>query len=375
MEENLKNLNERALKEYNLGNIEIARSLFEKIISIDKESFQTMYNLGIIHFHNKEYSDAEKYLVSAHKLNQSEKYFLSVVDIYLIQNFIKEAENFINTNKKSYKKNIIAKAETKVLRQTKLMKLVEAYNSVDNKNITEKIILFENYVDNYKKDSIGWKLLGSMHLKLAENDENSYDIEKNIDAFERSYKLNDKDIDVILALGSLYHQKKEYEKGLGLYSVSKKYYPNEASLYFNSANMYVTLNELDNAKKELHKALEISPNTYNYLQNLAKVYKDLNDNKNSYILYERMIKLEPEKAIGYRGLGAINLIFGNLKEAQDLIEKSLELDPGNVDASQNLSICNFRMGKNNKGMQLMKKHAGVISFTTDKNEGSFEIKE
>ena len=34
------------------------------------------------------------------------------------------------------------------------MKLVEAYNSVDNKNITEKIILFENYVDNYKKDPI-----------------------------------------------------------------------------------------------------------------------------------------------------------------------------------------------------------------------------
>ena len=30
------------------------------------------------------------------------------------------------------------------------------------------IILFENYVDNYKKDPIGWKLLGSMHLKLAE---------------------------------------------------------------------------------------------------------------------------------------------------------------------------------------------------------------
>ena len=95
MKENLKNLNEKALKEYNLGNLEIAKSLFEKIISIDEESYQTMYNLGIIHFNYEEYSDAEKYLVSAHRLNQSEKYFSSVVDIYLIQNFIKEAENFI----------------------------------------------------------------------------------------------------------------------------------------------------------------------------------------------------------------------------------------------------------------------------------------
>jgi len=376
LEDKIKEIGEKALKEYRSGNLESAKSLFEEVVAIDKNHYQSLYNLGIICFNQDQNTEAENYLNRSFKLNKSDKYFSSVIDIYIVQNKTEKAEQILLENKNNFEESIINLNNKKILRQKRLSQLIFTYNNLNKEILNKDLLTFKEYTKSHKKDYMGWKLLGSVYLKILDKDEND---KKNLNnarnAFERSYKYYNRDIDVILSLGSLYNRVREYDKALSLYSISKKIFPDNSSLYFNSSNIYVKLSEFEKAKKELHKALEINPQSYKYLQNLAKVCKDLNENENAFILYERMVKLEPENAIGYRGLGAINIILGNLVDAKNLIEKSLKIEPDNEDASQNLSICYFRMGKSNEGMKLMKKQAGVISFTLDKREGSFQIKE
>ena len=367
VKQELNKIMEDAISNFKSGNLDEAKILFKKIISLDKNSYQSIYNLGIIYSSKNDYKKAIKKFLEAFKLNKSEKYFSSIIDIYLITNQINEANKFINNNisnfEDEFKKTILEKLEYKKNQNH----LIELYNDISDGRITKSIInKIEEYTKKYSHDSLGWKLLGSVYLKKDYLDE-------SIKSFQIAYKLNNQDIEIILALGSLYREKKEYEKAMILYSIAKKTLPNNFDIYFNCGNILLEQKKLVEASLEFEKAIEIYPESYPANQNLAKTYKELNKINESKNIYKKMIELDINNAIGYRGLGAIYILEGKLYKAEKLILKSLEIDPENPDAYQNLSIVYFRMGRNSEGMKLMRENAGVISFTLEKNKGSIQV--
>ena len=367
VKEELNTIMEDAISNFKSGNLDEAMVLFKKIISFDKNNYQSIYNLGIIYSSKNDYEEAINNFLKAFQLNKSEKYFTSIIDVYLISNQFDKANKFINNNimnfKNEFKETILEKLEYKKNQNH----LIELYNDINDDHIAKSIIdKIEEYTKNYKHDPLGWKLLGSVYLKKDYIDE-------SVKSFEIAYKLNNQDIEVILALGSLYREKKEYEKALVLYSIAKKTLPNNFDVHFNCGNILLEQKKLIEASLEFEKAIEIDPKSYPGNQNLAKTYKELNKINESKNIYKKMIELDINNAIGYRGLGAIYILEGQLYKAEKLILKSLEIEPENPDAYQNLSIAYFRMGRNNEGMKLMRENAGVISFTIEKSRGNIQV--
>ena len=216
VKQELNKIMENAISNFKSGNLDEATILFKKIISLDKNSYQAIYNLGIIYSSKNDYEKAINNFLKAFKLNKSEKYFTSIIDVYLINNQIDKANEFINNNitdfKNEFKNTILEKLEYKKNQNH----LIELYNDISDGHITKSIInKIEEYTKKYTHDQLGWKLLGSVYLKKDYIDE-------SVKSFEIAYKHNNQDIEVILALGSLYREKKEYEKALVLYSIAKK---------------------------------------------------------------------------------------------------------------------------------------------------------
>ena len=120
VKEELNKIMEDAIANFKSGNLDDAMVLFKKIISLDKNSYQSIYNLGIIYSSKNDYKKAIKKFLEAFKLNKSEKYFSSIIDIYLITNQINEANKFINNNisnfEDEFKKTILEKLEYKKYR-------------------------------------------------------------------------------------------------------------------------------------------------------------------------------------------------------------------------------------------------------------------
>ena len=362
----------KALNHYKKGEINLAEDLFSKAIKIKPNSYQAIYNIGIIKIMKNETSEAEDYIKKAFTLNKSEKYFSSTIDVYLSQNRIKDAENFLNKWKKLYGNEIISVNNNKIIHQTELHFMVKEYNSSNN-NFSDKFEeKVKKFVKKYPKNFLSWKILGNI-LYQKRNEKDIKYIDALINTFETSYSLNKKDIDVILKLGSLYSEYNFFDKAISLYSISKKMLPNEHLLYFNCGNTFAKNGNIKLARNEFKTSIEMNPNHFNSYKNIAKAYKDLNEIDKSEQMYNKMINIDESDASGYRGLGAIKIIKSQLKDAKQLLLKSISIDPNNTDAKQNLSICYFRLGETKKGIDCAKDNVGVLSFSIDKKYGKFKI--
>ena len=99
VKEELNTIMEDAISNFKSGNLDEAMVLFKKIISFDKNNYQSIYNLGIIYSSKNDYEEAINNFLKAFQLNKSEKYFTSIIDVYLISNQFDKANKFINNNK------------------------------------------------------------------------------------------------------------------------------------------------------------------------------------------------------------------------------------------------------------------------------------
>lgn len=372
MENSHKNLMRNALSHFKKGEIDIAENIFSEAIKIKPESYQAIYNVGIIKLMKNNALEAENYIKKAFSLNSSDKYFSSVIDVYLSQNKVDQAEEFLNKWKNKFNNKIISMNNNKIIHQNELHIIIKEYNSFNgnyNDKFKEKV---EVFTKKYPKNSVSWKILGNI-LYQKKNEKGKEYVDNLINIFEKSYSLNNKDIDIILKLGSLYTEYNFFEKSIGLYSVSKKILPNEHLIYFNCGNTYAKIGDIKLAKNEFKTSIEMNPNHFNSYKNLAKAYKDLNEIDKSEKVYNKMIDIDENDASGYRGLGAIKILKSQLKDAKNLLLKSISLDPNNTDAKQNLSICYFRLGETEKGVDYSKENTGVLSFSIDKKYGKFKI--
>jgi len=372
VEDSLSDLMRNALDHYKKGEIDIAEDLFSKAIKINPDSYQAIYNIGIIKLIKNNAFEAEDYIKKAFLLNKSEKYFSSVIDVYLTQNKTKDAENFLNKWNNLYSNELISMNHNKIIHQNELHLMVKEYNLSKN-NYTDKFEeKVKKFVKKYPKNSLSWKILGNI-LYQKRNDRDKNYIDTLINTFETSYSQNKKDIDVILKLGSLYNEYNLFDKAISLYSISKKLLPNEHLLYFNCGNTFAKMGNVELAKNEFKISIEMNPNHFNSYKNIAKAYKDLNEIDKSEEMYKKMITIDKNDASGYRGLGAIKILKSQLKDAKELLLKSITIDPNNTDAKQNLSICYFRLGETKKGIDCAKDNVGVLSFSIDKKYGKFKI--
>lgn len=388
MVDQLQKFMKEALTSYSDGNLDLAEENFKKILSLDQENYQSIYNLGIISFNRKKYTQAEEYFLKAFELNKDEKYLISLVELFIITKDYDNAAKMLETNilliDKSKKKefddkivkfrefdeigSILNKISINIEKDNTSFFLTDENLEIELKNRIEKALIL------YSEDSLVWSIYGQF-LLLSEEKKNEKvrDYNEALNAYQRSINIKEDNLPAIINIGILYRRTRQFDKAVDTYNLGKKYFPNEYLIFYNSAILCADNKDFKNAEIDLLKAIELRPNDYAAFTNLGKLYKDTNNLELSEKSYRKMIEIDPKKAQGYRGLGAIMILKGDYNLGYDNLKKSLILDPDNPTAQKNLAICYFRQGKTEEGIKLSKEVAGVLVFNNNNKKGQYKI--
>ncbi|MEE3165687.1 MAG: tetratricopeptide repeat protein [Pseudomonadota bacterium] len=388
MVDQLQKFMKEALTSYSDGNLDLAEENFKKILSLDQENYQSIYNLGIISFNRKKYTQAEEYLLKAFELNKNEKYLISLVELFIITKDYDNAAKMLETNilliDKSKKKefddkivkfrefdeigSILNKISINIEKDNTSFFLTDENLEIELKNRIEKALIL------YSEDSLVWSIYGQF-LLLSEEKKNEKvrDYNEALNAYQRSINIKEDNLPAIINIGILYRRTRQFDKAIDTYNLGKKYFPNEYLIFYNSGILCADNKDFKNAEIDLLKAIELRPNDYAAYTNLGKLYKDTNNLELSEKSYRKMIEIDPKKAQGYRGLGAIMILKGDYNLGYDNLKKSLILDPDNPTAQKNLAICYFRQGKTEEGVKLSKEVAGVLVFNNNNKKGQYKI--
>ena len=387
MTDQLQKFMKEALTSYSDGNLDLAEENFKKILSLDQENYQSIYNLGIISFNRKKYTQAEEYLLKAFELNKTEKYLISLIELFIITKDYDNAVKILETNTLLIDKSKKKEIDDKIVKFREFDEIGSILNkiiinnekdntsfSLTDKNLEKELKKrIEKALILYSEDSLVWSIYGQFLLfNEGKKKEKVRDYNETLNAYQRSIKINEDNLPAIINLGIIYRRTRQFDKATATYSLGKKYFPNEYLIFYNSAILFTDIKDFKNAEIDLLKAIELRPNDYDTYTNLGKLYKDTNNIELSEKSYRKMIEIDPKKAQGYRGLGAIMILKGDYSLADKNLKKSLILDPDNFDAQKNLAICYFRQGKNEEGIKLSKEVVGVLVFNSN-NKGQYKI--
>ena len=169
--------------------------------------------------------------------------------------------------------------------------------------------------------------------------------EQSLNLAKLAVKINKKDEKLWLILSEAQVANKLYKKALISLNKALKINPNISDIYFAKSNVYLKIEELQNAKTALEtglmernysdaiklfeKSVKIKPDFWQAINNQALAYFEINNINKSIRLFKKAISIQ-ENAEPLLGL-ASSLRKENTKLALQLAKKSLTKDPNYVD--------------------------------------------
>lgn len=185
--------------------------------------------------------------------------------------------------------------------------------------------------------------------------------------FEKCLKLNrtyEYAVKNLEHVGDLCVKNKDYETGVKSYETLLRYDNTNqqrigaklAQAYSNAGNIgnakqYLT-NEVERLKQELAK----NPNDLGILVKLGEYYgKNLNDLQNSKLYLEKALEVAPDNADVMQKLGVVYAMGGNPAAAIDMFKRALEKNPSNAHILMNIGIAYRNMGDEANALQYLNK--------------------
>jgi tetratricopeptide (TPR) repeat protein len=125
-------------------------------------------------------------------------------------------------------------------------------------------------------------------------------------------------------LGDLNMARKRYREAIDSYKQALGLAP----VIWNKIGIaYHQMMDLDTARKQYEKALELDPNYAEARNNLGAIYYAKRNYNRAIKEYNRALKLSPNSASIYSNLGTAYFAKKNYKEALSCYQKALDLDP------------------------------------------------
>ena len=141
--------------------------------------------------------------------------------------------------------------------------------------------------------------------------------------------------------------------------------PDSAEAYSNLGLLLKKLGNLQEAEVSTRKAIELNPSLENAYLNLGIIFLDLGKLQEAEASTRKAIELNSNCAEAYSNLGIILSALEKIDEAILNYERSLSIKPTMTEALVGLGKLLLIKGKYIKGLHLLKKGDGVISFDLD----------
>lgn len=401
-----------------MNNTAKAIDTFKRLTTHFPESFSGHYYLGKLYIIEKNYTDAERELTEAFRLNSDlVEALYSLIQIY-------EIEDKTDLLPGLYQQ-IIAHDPDDV-RATLALALYYHYNGNETKasamlgKLGEQSgnnpDILRNIVRHYiKKDlySDAVYLIGKVLEKTPDKDDFNYFLgicheqnnqpQKAVKAFlkvspESSYyeksvllsafhyldmKENVKSIDLlekalankpdntefILYLGSFYEEEDQYEKAVEMYKKGITLDPKHSRMHFRLGVVYDKKGERIACIDEMKKVISLDPEDANALNYLGYTYADLGMNlEEAEELIVKALTFKPDDGYITDSLGWVHYKKGDYKQAVTLLEKAVKLVPDDPILLEHLGDALYKTSEHQKALEFYQKSLKNIKKDKDSQE-------
>jgi tetratricopeptide (TPR) repeat protein len=162
--------------------------------------------------------------------------------------------------------------------------------------------------------------LGSIYKQRKE-------YQKALEAFAKTSEKKDYSPAVLGSIGECYKQLGNAKKAAEYYTLASKGIPQKPEDYLMIAQSYFELGEQEKGRQNLGKALLADPMNI-YIRNIiATTYLEKKNYNEAYKHFSMMAKISPRYAPAYKGMGCALLEKGRPQEAKKYFRKALELLP------------------------------------------------
>jgi len=167
-------------------------------------------------------------------------------------------------------------------------------------------------------------------------------------------------------LGSIYCQRKHFDKAISLFDESIKRFPNSLEAYTNLANVLVIKGKSDFARKILNKAIELNPKYLRPYSVLAGILVGEGNLKKAEFILRKSLEINPKDINALVNLACVLKDLGNPKQAERFLRDALEINPKHSSALVNLGAVLNELGKS---IELAKSELGITIPPEDATEG------
>jgi tetratricopeptide (TPR) repeat protein len=177
-----------------------------------------------------------------------------------------------------------------------------------------------------------------LHLLLGISYQRLHELNKAAISLEQAYQLDEKNVDVLSALGLVYDDLKRYEDSDSIYEKALRLYPNNHLLLNNYAYSLSVRNiQLDLALKMAQDAVRQQPKNPSYLDTIGWVYFQLGsyEEAKNYIL--EAIDAGEVSSIVLEHIGDVYFMLGEKEKSQDYWKQAFDKAPTNKSLQEKIN--------------------------------------
>jgi Tfp pilus assembly protein PilF len=177
-------------------------------------------------------------------------------------------------------------------------------------------------------------------------------VHKALVTYERAFQLDPENPDLMLNLGTLAYNMKEYEGAARMFSLYIAAHPSSPHGYNNLANTQSEQGKSDEAIETLRQALFLMPQEAILWNSLGIILVDSGRIDESFVFFSEAVRLEPQCGRYYHNLAHAFLHCGRLADGLECYEKALALgtDPADIlEMKHSRAICLIGLGRLEEG--------------------------
>ncbi len=217
----------------------------------------------------------------------------------------------------------------------------------DDKNVKAAIGFYEEALKHDAGFARAYAGISDSALRLYRTTKDPAWAEKALSSAQQGQRLDEKLLEVRLALGSVYQATGRTAESIAELTVASELAPSSDDVFRRLGRAYLQSGRGEDAIKAYEKAVAVNPYYWVSYGALGNAHVQLGAYGPGAEALKKVIELEPSNVSGHNDLGATYLQMGRYDEAAAAFTKALEIQPI-AQTYTNLGITNAYAGRHRK---------------------------
>lgn len=195
----------------------------------------------------------------------------------------------------------------------------KAYLFSEIKEYETAVILWDNYLKDYKNDYDAWYNKGIAYTAFGQHD-------KAIECYDKAIEIKPDDHEAWCIKGAAHRKLNQNEKVIECYDKALVIKPDDHEAWYNKGNAYTALGQHDKAIESYDKALEIKPDKHEAWNNKGNALNKLRKYENALYCHNIALGINSDDADVWYNLACTYSLMNNKPEMLENLKKAIELD-------------------------------------------------